>query len=59
MFSDDSNDARINETNEANGDHKNVEEEHTTAPMVPIKKKVPLTLCRLKDFNAPGPNWLY
>ena len=52
-----SNDARTNETNEADGDHKNVEEEHTTAVMVLIKKKVPLALRRLKDFNARGPTW--
>ena len=58
MFSDYSNDARTNETNEADGDHKNVEEEQTTDSMVPIKKKVPLTLRRFKDYNAPGPNWL-
>ena len=56
MFSDDSNDARTDETNKADGDHNNIEEEHTTAPMVLIKKKVPLALRRLKDFNAPGPN---
>ena len=37
MFSTDSNDARTDETNEADGDHKNNEKEHTTAPMVPIK----------------------
>ena len=38
VFSDSSNDARTDKTNEADGDHKNVEEEHTTAPMVPIEK---------------------
>ena len=37
MFSDDSNDARTNDINEDDGDQKNVEEEHTTAPVVPIK----------------------
>ena len=57
MFSNDSNNARTNETNEDDGDHKNVEEEHTTAIMVPIKNKVPLALRRLKNFNVPGPNW--
>ena len=54
IFSDDFNDARTNETNEADGDHKSVEKEHTTAPMIPVKKKVPLALCRLKDFDVPG-----
>ena len=44
MFSDDSNDAKTNKTNEDDGDHKNVEEEHTTAPMVSIKRKYHL-LC--------------
>ena len=57
MFSDYSNDARINETNEAGGDHKNVEKKHSTAPMLHIKKKVPLDMRRLKDFNASGPFW--
>ena len=56
MFSDDS---RTDETNKADGDHNNIEDEHTTAPMVLIKKKVPLALRRLKDFNAPGPNFWY
>ena len=37
MFSDGSNDARTDETNEADGDHKNVEKKHITA-MIPIKK---------------------
>ena len=37
IFSDGSNDARTDKTNEPDGDHKNVEEEHT--PMVPIEKK--------------------
>ena len=54
MFSDSSNDARTDKTNEADGDHKNVEEEHTTAPMVPIEKKVLLALHRLIEFNSPG-----
>ena len=57
MFSDGSNDARTDKTIEADEDHKNVEEEHTTASMVPIKKKVPFALSYLKNFNAPGPNW--
>ena len=57
MFSDDSNNARTDETNEADWDHKNVEEEHITASMVPVKKKVPLALRRIKNFNAPGQNW--
>ena len=57
MFSDDSNDAKTDETNEADGAHKNVEEEHTTAPMIPIKKKIPLALRRLKDYNASGSSW--
>ena len=39
MFSNDSNGARTDETNEADEDHKNVEEDHTTAPMVTIEKK--------------------
>ena len=59
MFSDDSNDARTDEKNKADWDHNNVEEEHTTAPMVAIEKKVPLALHRLKDFNAPITNWWY
>ena len=50
IFSDDSNDARTVETNEA-------DEDHTTAPMVPIDKKIPLALRRLKDFNVPVTNW--
>ena len=57
MFSDGLNDARNDKTNEADGDHKNVDEKHTTAPMVPIKKKVPLALRRSKDFNASSPDW--
>ena len=57
MFSDDSNNARTDETNEADWDHKNVEEQHITASMVPVKKKVPLALRRIKNFNAPGQNW--
>ena len=36
MFSDDSNNARTDETNEADWDHKNVEEMHNNAPIVPI-----------------------
>ena len=48
MFWDDSNDARTVETNEADGD------EQTTAPIVLIKKYVPLALGRLKDLYAPG-----
>ena len=43
MFSDDLNDVRTDKTNEVDGDHKNVEEEQTTTPMVPKKKKS--TLC--------------
>ena len=39
MLSDGSIDARTDETNEADGDVKNVEEKHITAPMVPIKQK--------------------
>ena len=46
MFLDGSNDTRTDEANEAYGDHQNVEEEHTTAPMVLIKKKVSLALRR-------------
>ena len=57
MFLHDLNDARTDETDEADGDHNNVEEEHTTAVVVPIKNKVPLALRRLKDFNAPVSNW--
>ena len=56
MISDNSNEARTDETNEADGEHNNVKEEHTTAPMVRIEKKVPLTLHRLKDFNAQVTN---
>ena len=56
MFSDNSNEARTDETNEADGEHNNVKEEHTTAPMVRIENKVPLTLHRLKDFNAQVTN---
>jgi len=48
MFSDGSNDARTYKTNETDGDHKNFEQQHTIAPMVPIEKKVTLALCRLK-----------
>jgi len=55
MFSYHSSDVRIDETNEADGYHINVEGEHTTAPIVSIKKKVPVALRRLKDFNDPGP----
>ena len=55
MFSYHSSNVRIDETNEVNGYHINVEGEHTTAPIVSIKKKVPVALRRLKDFNAPGP----
>ena len=44
IFSDDTNDARSDEINKADVDHKNVEEKHTTAPMVPIKRKYQL-LC--------------
>ena len=43
------NDTRTDETNEADEDHEFVEKEHTTAPMVPIKK-VLLALRRLKDL---------
>ena len=57
MFLDDSNDFRNDETNEADGDHKNVVEEHTIAPMIHINKKLLLAVRRLKDFNAPGPCW--
>ena len=57
MFSNDSNDARNNVTNETDGDHMNVEEKHTTAAIVPNKKKVPLAMRRLKDFNTSGPCW--
>ena len=49
MFSDGSNDARTYKTNEADGDHKNFEQQHTIAPMVPIEMKVTLALCRLKE----------
>ena len=55
MFSYHSSDVKIDETNEADGYHINVEGEHTTAPIVSIKKKVPVALRRLKDFNAQGP----
>ena len=51
-------DARTEKTNEADGVHTKVKEEHTTSPMIPIKK-VLFALCRLKDFNATGPNWQY
>ena len=37
MFSGNSKDTRTDETNKANKDFKNVEEEHTTAIMVPIE----------------------
>ena len=40
MFSDGSNDARTEKTNEADGVHKKLKEEHTTAPMVPIKNTI-------------------
>ena len=56
MFIDDSNDARSDEKNEADGDLNNVEKEHTTAPMVGMEKKKPLALHRLKDFNTPVTN---
>ena len=46
MFSDNSNAARTDETNNADG--------YNSAPMVSIKKKVQLSLHRIKDFNAPG-----
>ena len=57
MSSEGSNDARTDETNEADGERKNVKEDHTTASMVLIEKKIPLALRRLKDFNAPVLNW--
>ena len=40
------------ETNEADWDHKNVEEEHTTTLTFPIKKKFIFALHNLEDFNA-------
>ena len=48
MFSADLNDARTDETNEADGDHKNVKEEHTTANTVSIKRKYHLLCIRKK-----------
>ena len=55
IFSDDSNDARTDEKNKADENHKHIEEKHTTAPMVPIKKNVPLALIRLIDCYSLGP----
>ena len=52
MFIDDSNDARSDEKNEADGDLNNVEKEHTTANLVSIEKEVPLDLYKFKNFNA-------
>ena len=52
MISEGLNDARTDETNKADGNHKNVEEWQTTAPMVFIKKKVSIARRSVKDFNA-------
>ena len=51
-YSDNSNDARTDDTNEADGDYNNVEKEHITAHLVPIEKEVPLDLYKFKNFNA-------
>ena len=54
MITEDSNGANTGKTSEVKADHEEVEEEYIPAPVVPIKNKVPLALCRLKNFNAPG-----
>ena len=56
MIIDGSNDARTDQINKADGDRMNDAEKHTTTSMVLIEKKVPLSLHRFKDFNAPVPN---
>ena len=53
-ITEDSNGANTGKTSEVEADHEEVEEEYIPAPVVLLKNKVPLALCRLKDFNAPG-----
>ena len=46
-------DARTGETNEADGDHNNIDEVHFTTPMVPTKKQNTTCSAKVKRLQRP------